>query len=69
MVRPEKRLAVPAQEKLLLVSEEPRYVAASAQESFPFEAAISIITEKLDHLHFGVTFFDERTFDDTNASG
>lgn len=51
LVRREKRLAVPAQEKLLLVSEEPRYVAASAQESFPFEAAIRIITEKLDRLH------------------
>jgi hypothetical protein len=60
---------VPAQVKLLLVSEEPGYVAASPQESFTFESAISLITEKLDRLHSGVTFFDEREFDDTNASG
>jgi len=53
----------------LLVSEEPLYVAASAHESFTFEAAISIITEELDRLHSDVTFFDEREFDDTNASG
>jgi hypothetical protein len=58
-----------AQERLLLVSEEPLYVAASAHESFTFEAAISIITEELDRLHSDVTFFDEREFDDTNASG
>jgi hypothetical protein len=35
---------VQCQQKRLLVSEEPHYEAASAQESFPSEAAISIIT-------------------------
>ena len=63
-----KRLAVPAQEKALAGLLRVVYVAASAQESFHCEAAISIILEKLDGSHAGVTFFDEREFDDTNPS-
>jgi hypothetical protein len=64
LVHREKRLAVVAQEKLLLVSE-----AASAKNPSASRGPSALLPRTFDRWQSSATFFEEREFDDTNASG
>jgi hypothetical protein len=47
---------VPGQEKLVFLAEPPT-LAASHQQSFPFEQAINAVSAKLDRIHSGQLTF------------